>query len=86
MRTLQALSRAGRLGVCFLAYNSQISRSRAASSSSSPAVNEPLGLGTAAEVSGSSARCCPAAQGRGRGWDEARIRGWGTSSHAPEGK
>ena len=42
-RTLQALSRAGRLGVCFLAYNSQISRSRAASSSSSPAVNEPLG-------------------------------------------
>lgn len=45
MRTLQALCRAGRLGVCFLAYNSQISRSRAASSSSSPAVNEPLGAG-----------------------------------------
>lgn len=37
VRTRQALSGAGRLGVCFLAYNSQISRSRAASSSSSPA-------------------------------------------------
>lgn len=45
VRRRQALSQAGRLGVCFLAYNSQISRSRAASSSSGPAVNEPLGAG-----------------------------------------
>lgn len=77
MRTLQALSGAGRLGVCFLAYNSQISRSRAASSSSGPAVNEPLGAGNRCRGQWFKRPALASGSGQGQGMGPGEDAGMG---------
>lgn len=62
--------------MCFLAYNSQISRSRAASSSSSPARAAWSSLSRWESLlrSGPSARRCQMSPDGHRGWDGARTR------------
>lgn len=62
--------------MCFLAYNSQISRSRAASSSSSPAraARSSLSHWESLLRSGPSARRCQMSPDGHRGWDEARTQ------------
>lgn len=86
MHTLQALSWAGRLGVCFLAYNSQISRSPAASSSSSWAVDELLRAGNRCRGQWFKSLALPSSSGQRKGMGRGEDKGKGHFLPCTQGK